>query len=879
MIDRLTAALADRYAVLHELGRGGMATVNLARDVRHARQVAIKVLHPELAAVLGAERFLAEIKTTANLQHPHILPLFDSGSADGQLFYVMPFVEGETLRARLDRETQLPIADAVQLAREVADALQYAHARGVVHRDIKPENILLQDGHALVADFGIALAVQSAAGQRMTQTGLSLGTPQYMAPEQAMGEKAVDGRADIYALGAVTYEMLAGEPPFTGPTPQAIVARVVTTEAPALDSIRKTVPAHIADAVHRALNKLPADRFADAKAFTVALTTAAAEPAPASRHATGYPPARSGLGPRIAWLAATLGLGLLAGWVIARSVGRWSTPSGYPLTITAIEQPTGSLLAQRRSIALTPDGRRLAFVASQPDGTRELWVRRLDDPTPTPVAGTRNAQVPFWSPDSRTIGYFVDGFLVVRDGNGAVRQLCPAVEPTSADWGRTNVIVFAHRLGISTVSGDGGTCQLVVPRGTGTLPKAAMLPDGERFVYTFREADSLRVARLDGTALATLPLYARDLQLAPPNWLALANEQDSRTLDIQEMDWTSLTPRGPRTQVVSDVRSAGGEFTLGFGGDAMVYLPGSIDLPFLEYDATGVLRDSVRITGTWTLDVHQFGPGVVTVAVGGNLGGLWLYDLDSDRETRLSVRDSGGPERRMLGATYPLFNRDGSRLLYMVLRRTYCDIILRDLATDIERPIARTTRAGVCPKLLDWSPDEREVLAEGDSVLRIIPLDGSAPRVALARPGRVSEARISPDRRTIAYSSDESGRAEIYLRGIDGGSSTRISNAGGRWPRWGASNGLLYFLTPDGHVMVTSPSPNPMARAPEPRVLFRVSSARQGVFDDRATGFSMVGNGERFFLRQSPAAAALRLVRPWTHLLRRADSARMVTTP
>ena len=209
MIDRLTAALADRYAVLHELGRGGMATVYLARDVRHARQVAIKVLHPELAAVLGAERFLAEIKTTANLQHPHILPLFDSGSADGQLFYVMPFVEGETLRARLDRETQLPIADAVQLAREVADALQYAHARGVVHRDIKPENILLQGGHALVADFGIALAVQSAGGQRMTQTGLSLGTPQYMAPEQAMGEKAVDGRADLYALGAVTYELVA----------------------------------------------------------------------------------------------------------------------------------------------------------------------------------------------------------------------------------------------------------------------------------------------------------------------------------------------------------------------------------------------------------------------------------------------------------------------------------------------------------------------------------------------------------------------------------------------------------------------------------------------------------------------------------------------
>src|SRR5688500_11335628 len=207
-LDLLAAALADRYRIERELGTGGMATVYLAEDVRHRRKVALKVLYPELSAVLGPERFLKEIELTASLQHPHILPLFDSGSADGQLFYVMPFVEGETLRTRLERERQLPVGDAVRLATEVADALSYAHGRGVVHRDIKPENVLLQGGHALVADFGIALAVQHAGGQRMTQTGLSLGTPQYMSPEQAMGEKAVDARTDVYALGAVTYEML-----------------------------------------------------------------------------------------------------------------------------------------------------------------------------------------------------------------------------------------------------------------------------------------------------------------------------------------------------------------------------------------------------------------------------------------------------------------------------------------------------------------------------------------------------------------------------------------------------------------------------------------------------------------------------------------------
>ena len=218
LLNRLQVALADRYRIEAEIGEGGMATVYLAHDLRHDRKVALKVLHPELAAVLGAERFLAEIKITANLQHPNILPLFDSGAADGFLFYVMPYVEGESLRGRLNREKQLPMADAVRIATGVAAALDYAHRHGVVHRDIKPENILLQDGRALVADFGIALAASKAGGNRMTQTGLSLGTPHYMSPEQATGEREITARSDVYAFGVVVYEMLAGEPPFSGST-------------------------------------------------------------------------------------------------------------------------------------------------------------------------------------------------------------------------------------------------------------------------------------------------------------------------------------------------------------------------------------------------------------------------------------------------------------------------------------------------------------------------------------------------------------------------------------------------------------------------------------------------------------------------------------
>src|SRR5512133_2524331 len=271
LVGRLQSALAERYRLDREIGAGGMATVYLAADLRHDRKVALKVLRPELAAVIGAERFLAEIQLTANLQHPHILPLFDSGEADGYLFYVMPFVEGETLRDRLTREKQLPVADAIRITSEVAAALDYAHRHGVIHRDIKPENILLHDGQALVADFGIALAASKAGGARMTETGMSLGTPHYMSPEQAMGEREITARSDVYALGAMTYEMLVGDPPFTGSTAQAIVAKVMTERPRPIHPQRDTVPPAVEDAVLTALEKLPADRFATAAQFAEAL--------------------------------------------------------------------------------------------------------------------------------------------------------------------------------------------------------------------------------------------------------------------------------------------------------------------------------------------------------------------------------------------------------------------------------------------------------------------------------------------------------------------------------------------------------------------------------------------------------------------------------
>jgi eukaryotic-like serine/threonine-protein kinase len=437
-IEGLPSALADRYRIERELGAGGMATVYLARDIRHDRSVAIKVLHPDLAAALGAERFLAEIKTTANLQHPHILPLHDSGVADGFLFYVMPFVDGETLRDRLTRERQLPVDDALTIAREVADALQYAHQRGIIHRDIKPENILLQGGHALVADFGIALAVQQAGGVRMTQTGLSLGTPQYMSPEQAMGERTLDARTDIYALGAVTYEMLAGDAPFTGSSVQAIVARVLTERPSSITTVRDTVPPGVEHAVMRALAKLPADRWTSAADFAAALRSDA--PAATAQFRT---PAHHTSLPRLTAALGVLSLLLLGTTVFALNR---HTSSSLPVVFDAA-LPDSALMSSVPDIGATgygtpsvnlsvsPHGDYAVYVARHGDSTA-LWYRSLIDASSHPIIGTTGGTSPRISPDGSWLAFTAaNRTMIVPAQGGDPRQLLRTdVPPSTLEW-------------------------------------------------------------------------------------------------------------------------------------------------------------------------------------------------------------------------------------------------------------------------------------------------------------------------------------------------------------------------------------------------------------------------------------------------------------
>ena len=392
---RLNTALKGRYAIERELGEGGMATVYLADDIKHERKVALKVLKPELAAVVGAERFLAEIKTTANLQHPHILPLFDSGDADGFLFYVMPHVEGESLRERLDREHQLPVDDAVRIASDVAEALEYAHGHGVIHRDIKPANILIQAGRPVIADFGIALAVAQAGAGRITETGLSLGTPHYMSPEQATGDRDVDPRSDVYALGCVLYEMLAGQPPFSATTAQAVLVKILTADAPSITSERRTVPPHVGHALARALEKLPADRFTSAAEFAAALAderfTYRARARTASTTTTQEPAVATPLTRPTPWhqdfrFVASVLIGAtmtaLAAW------GWLRPPPQLPATRSVIDLGDISL-AVADGIIVSPDGSRFAL-AGMVDGQRSLYWRDAAEESFRVIPGTEN---------------------------------------------------------------------------------------------------------------------------------------------------------------------------------------------------------------------------------------------------------------------------------------------------------------------------------------------------------------------------------------------------------------------------------------------------------------------------------------------------------
>jgi serine/threonine protein kinase len=549
---RLESVLASRYHLGRELGRGGMATVYLAHDIRHDRDVALKVLHPELGAVIGAERFLAEIKVTARLQHPHILGLIDSGEADGLLFYVMPFVSGESLRVRLQREKQLPMPEAIRIATEVANALHYAHRQGVVHRDIKPENILLHDGQALVADFGIALALTSAGGGRMTQTGMSLGTPHYMSPEQAMGERDISARSDVYALGAMTYEMVTGDPPFTGSTNQAITAKVLTEKPVPPSRVRDTVTPHVETAILVALAKLPADRWESTKEFAEALANPSLT---AGRQVTGLSPAYPGMpdtvfpySGRILLVGlATLLLGAAAGWLLKRAP---AAPSTFPVEFTVEPDSTHTLETEvSNSLALSPDGGRLVYVGRGPR-RRMLFLRSLGDIVTRPIPGTEGASDPFFSPDGQWIAFEADQAIkkLSLAGGAPVTVAANVGDIWGGSWGEDGNLVYSSgfRSALYRIGQDGGTPEKLTVSDSATGERHGFpvhLPGGTILFTSLRRAMDGLVTRIGVKPRSGAETYLDVAGFAPRYFSSGEVVYGSRSGSMRA-SWSSPVRRG-----------------------------------------------------------------------------------------------------------------------------------------------------------------------------------------------------------------------------------------------------------------------------------------------------------------------------------------------
>jgi Tol biopolymer transport system component len=735
VLTRLSSSLADRYRIERELGAGGMATVFLAHDLKHDRDVAIKVLHPDLGAALGGERFLSEIRTTARLQHPHILPLLDSGSAEGLLYYVMPLVTGETLRARLEREKQLPVADAVRIAGEVADALAYAHELGVIHRDIKPENILLQGGHASVADFGIALAVQQAGGQRMTQTGLSLGTPQYMSPEQAMGERTIDARSDIYALGAVTYEMLVGEAPFTGPTVQAIVARVMTEEPRPLVAQRKAIPDHVEDAVMRAVEKLPADRWGSAREFAAALQGTTSMGTPRTR--TGALQQR-GARPWRARLRDPFALALGGVAIVSLLFALWprrpsaAEPSGVlRFTIPAPQNDRANSLGLN-TLAVSLDGQTLVYFGEDENQHRLLMLRRLDDISPRAIAGTEDAGQPTFSPDGKWVAFVRGNQIFKISIDGGKPQLLSVVPGTfnGMGWSSTGVLVVSGNTAMYTIPESGGEPhQLGKPdraRGEIYQDSPVAVDDIGSILYSSSSAIST-----EGNKLAMMSLATGE-------------------------------------QTIFDVP---GVQPLGIMDGVLVYVAAGGAVMGVSVDAR-----ARRITGTPVPLVNDvginLGSGLARASLARN--GTLFYQSGTQASQVVSV-GADGTARVLLAEprdyAFPRLSPDGRQLAVSIAALDRRDVWLYDLSS---QTMTRLTNDGGASDRPEWTPDGKRVLYRSDrgkarTAIWWRPADLSADATPLVTGPRldVFEAVMSPDMQSVVYQVDTSG-ADLYYRGLSG---------------------------------------------------------------------------------------------------------------
>jgi len=821
-VDRLSAALADRYRIERELGQGGMATVYLAEDLKHHRKVAVKVLKEELGALLGVDRFLAEIRVTANLQHPNLLPLFDSGEAGGLLFYVMPFVDGETLRARLERETVLSVDEAIRITAAIARALDYAHRHDVIHRDLKPENVMIHEGQPVIADFGIALAVTNAGGERLTQTGQSVGTPHYMSPEQATGEKAVDRRSDIYSLAAVAYEMLAGEPPHTGPTIAAVISRVVMDAPRGLRSVRATVPDYVEHAIERGLAKLPADRWPTANEFADALTS--------RKVMEGHAPTLAVYGvaskaerdaARIfkrGFIVATA----VAAALLAAAVWGWRRPTAAPGQRARFALAFADSVRLRTdrigmNVAVSNDGQQIAWLGGDP--TPRIFVRALDDVTPKPIPGTDNAMSPQFSPGGESIAFIVAGRLQrVSLAGGPVATI--AEEVVNYSWGDNDVVVYSRipgaNAGLWRVSAAGGTAERLTTPDTARHENRHIwpyvLPGGKAALFAVRypgvgaEGDSLAVVSFADHTVKRLGLNGSNPRYVPTGHM-LFSRIDGSVRGIR-FDPSSLKITEPAVPVLGSVSvlsganvGQGGAMTIAFAANGtMVYQPGTPLGQLVRVDRKGQ-HTFVRADTQQYLNPRLSPDGkriAMTIVDANGKSDIWVHTL-SGTSSRFTTDGQSD-----LPAWSP---PDGRRLAWWVRPRA------GGFGGDYWAPsdgsgtpqIAFSPGAG-----LTWSAPGKG----GFTITTAPTTGGNISRVTFDKtPGTVTPfintpateltAAVSLDGAWLAFVSNQSGRAEVYVSATTDSSNFRqVSTHGGDEPVWSANGRELFYR--DGRKLIAA---------------------------------------------------------------------------
>jgi len=840
-LDRLRAALAERYRIERELGQGGMATVYPAHDFKHDRHVALKVLKPELAAVLGAERFVVEIKTTAALQHPHILPLFDSGTADGFLYYVMPYIQGETLRDMLSRETQLGIDDAVRITRDVADALDYAHRHGVIHRDIKPENILLHDGRPMVADFGIALALSAAAGGRMTETGLSLGTPHYMSPEQATAEKELTARSDIYSLGSVLYEMLTGSPPHTGASAQQIIMKIVTEEAAPVTKLRKSVPANVAAAVAKAVERLPADRFASAAQFAAALADPAFHTVSSTAAGTATAaPAKS--------RRAVLAMAALAAVLLVMAVWGWLRPRPelpvirYGLALP----PTQALVLGATAPIPAPDGSFLVYLGPG-EGGNQLWMKRRDSYYATPIPGTTGTASFTLSPDGEWIALISAGRLSklpVRGGTAVPLASDSVGSVYGVAWLDDGTIIYTLRggAGLMRVSADGGAPSLAwrsdslvslspiaLPGGRGVtfLSCALGCPESQIWVLDLK-ANRARLLLRGASTGVFVPVGGGHLVYTSGNGGLFAVPFD---LDRLELTGTPI-PLGTQIAVGTDLSTVLGLFHISKSGTLTMIIGGrtatgrTFEMVWVDRSGRQTPVDTAwkfQLTALANNHGWALSPDGSRLAIGLSTSSgddIWVKPLPKGAPYRVTFDPR--PDMR------PRWTSD-SRFISFVTVRQPGGLYLH-----------RADGAGSDSVLFEGVVDEGMVtldsrglilrqgslgaVAGGRNITGLRPGTDKVPVPVLATEFDEEAIALSPNGQWMAYQSDETGRTEVFVRpfpNTDTGKQ-QVSSGGGLAPLWSRDGKELFYLSGDKNMMAARMIPGATIAFADPVVLFRV---------------------------------------------------------